>query len=79
MTQETQQLTLHIRFEGKSRDIPLSEIDIGVASTDEQVKNAVANFLDTEVSKLENYVVERHANGNFTIRPEAVFGIHIPT
>lgn len=72
-TQETQP-TLHIRFEGKSSDIPLSEIDIGIASTDDQVKNAVANFLDTETSKLENYVIERHANGNFTIRPEAVFG-----
>lgn len=72
-TQETQP-TLHIRFEGKSRDIPLAEIDIGIASTDDQVKEAVANFLDTETSKLENYVIERHANGNFTIRPEAVFG-----
>ncbi|GAH64514.1 unnamed protein product, partial [marine sediment metagenome] len=44
--QETQP-TLHIRFEGKSRDIPLAEIDIGIASTDDQVKEAVANFLDT--------------------------------
>lgn len=76
MTEQSQetQPTLHIRFEGKSRDIPLAEIDIGIASTDDQVKQSVANLLDTEVSKLENYVIERHANGNFSIRPEAVFG-----
>jgi len=74
MTQESPQAVVHIRFEGKSQDISVSELDIGQASTDEQIKSAVANFLDVEAEKLENYVIERHENGNYTVRPEAVFG-----
>jgi len=73
-TQETPQAVVHIRFEGKSQDISVSELDIGQTSTDEQIKSAVASFLDVEPAKLENYAIERHENGNYTIRPEAVFG-----
>ena len=65
---------LHIRFEGRSQDIPLSDLDIGALSSDEQVRSAVAAFLNVPASKLRLYVVERHANGNLTVRPEAVFG-----
>ena len=74
MAQETQQAVIHVRFEGKSQDIPVSELDIGQASTDEQIKSAVAGFLDVGAEKLENYVIEHHENGNYTLRPEAVFG-----
>jgi len=74
MVEENQQAVVHIRFEGKSQDIPVSELDIGQTSTDEQIKNAVANFLDVGVERLENYAIEHHENGNFTVRPEAVFG-----
>ena len=74
MPQETRQAVIHIRFEGKSQDIPVSELDIGRASTDEQIKSAVANFLDVETAQLENYVIQHHKNGNYTVRPEAVFG-----
>ncbi len=64
----------HIRFQGTSSDIPLSELDLGNLSSDEQVRAAVANYLKTPVANLRSYVIERHANGNLTIRPEAVFG-----
>ena len=65
---------LHIRFEGKSFDIPQNELDIGGRSSDRQVKAAVAAYLDVPDSRFRHYVVERHENGNVTIRPEAVFG-----
>ena len=65
---------LHVRFEGKSFDIPINEIDIGDASSDRQIKAALASYLDVAESRFRNYVVERHDNGNFTVRPEAVFG-----
>lgn len=74
MTQKTRVAVIHIRFEGKSQDIPVSELDIGEASSDADIKNEIAGFLDVEAEKLENYVVEHHANGNYTMRPEAVFG-----
>lgn len=64
----------HIRFRGKSWDIPVSELDLSGLSDDDQVRAAVANYLEVPVADLRFYVIERHANGNLTIRPEAVFG-----
>jgi hypothetical protein len=67
--------TVHIRFEGQSFDIPMSELDIGNQSTDEQVKNAVAEHQGAPRAKLNNYVVDRNAEtGSMTLRPAAVFG-----
>jgi hypothetical protein len=65
---------VHVRFEGQSWDIEWTVLDIGEASVDGEVRAAVARYLDVPVAKLAPYVVERHANGNITVRPEAVFG-----
>jgi len=65
---------LHVRFEGKSLDIPQHELDVGGRSSDRAVKTALASYLDVAASRFRNYVVERHENGNITVRPEAVFG-----
>jgi hypothetical protein len=65
---------LHVRFEGKSFDISLAELDIGSGSSDRQVKTVLAAYLDVAESRFRNYVVEHHENGNMTVRPEAVFG-----
>jgi hypothetical protein len=34
----------------------------------------MARHLDVPARMFDGYIVERHSNGNFTIRPEAVFG-----
>ena len=68
------EIMLHARFDGRSYDIPLSKLDIGSDSSDRQVKTALAWYLDVAESRFRDYVVERHDNGNFTVRPEAVFG-----
>lgn len=65
---------VHIRFEGRSLDIPLGDLDIGTVSADSDIKQAVAAYLEVPVGKFQNYVVDRHETGNLTIRPEAVFG-----
>jgi hypothetical protein len=65
---------LHIRFEGRSYDVPLSDLDLGPMSTDENVRIALAGYLEVAARDLSRYVIERHANGNMTVRPEAVFG-----
>ncbi len=65
---------LHVRVQGRSRDISLDLLDIDPGSSDETVKNAVANFMEMSPELLKNTVVERHENGNMTLRPEAVFG-----
>ena len=65
---------LHIRYAGRSNDVPLSLLDLGDRSTDAIVLDAVAQYFQIPIWKLAAYVVERHKNGNITIRPEAVFG-----
>lgn len=66
---------LHVRYEGRSWDLPLAHLDLGPLSADDEVRAAVAGYLDVPVYKLRVYVVERHTNGNMTVRPEAVFGL----
>ena len=68
------QRIIHVRFEGRSQDIRFIVLDIGDLSTDQDVRQALAAYLDVPVRRFNGYVVERHANGNITIRPEAIFG-----
>jgi hypothetical protein len=66
---------VHVRFEGRSLQYDARVLDVDtLASDDAQVKLALARRLDVPVGRLTAYVVERHDNGNLTIRPEAVFG-----
>lgn len=65
---------LHVRFDGRSLDIPLSDLDVGQAPADTEIKRALARYLDVSLDKFQYYVVDRHQTGNLTIRPEAVFG-----
>jgi hypothetical protein len=68
------QAVMHVRFDGRSLDVPLSGLDIGPASADPEIKRALARHLEVPAEKLRDYVVDRHQNGNMTVRPEAVFG-----
>lgn len=65
---------VHVRFDGRSWDIPLELLRLGSAPSDSDVRMALARHLETPVTALTSYIVERHANGNLTVRPEAVFG-----
>ena len=73
-TQFNDSAVLHIRFEGRSFDIPLSDLDVGTMSTDLDVKRALAGYLNVSEMKIRDYVVDRHETGNLTVRPQAVFG-----
>jgi hypothetical protein len=65
---------VHVRFNGRSFDVAMNQLDLGVGSSDEQIKRMLAQHLEVPLSRLGDYVVDRHANGNMTLRPEAVFG-----
>ena len=64
----------HIRFEGRSLDIPLNDLDVGPMSSDGEIKRALARHLEVAEGELRDYVIDRHETGNLTVRPEAVFG-----
>jgi hypothetical protein len=77
---------VHIRFEGQSWSVAFSILGIsnvrgdgcgdsrGHCRDDEAVRQAVAGYLEVQPQQLAPYVVQRHANGNVTVRPQAVFG-----
>jgi hypothetical protein len=65
---------VHIRFEGRSRDIPLGSLDLGPHASDSEIKRVLAQHLEVSADRLRDYVVDRHETGNLTVRPEAVFG-----
>jgi len=66
--------TVHVRFEGRSLDIPQGDLDVGLASSDNEIKRALARHLEVSEARLRDYVIDRHETGNMTVRPEAVFG-----
>lgn len=65
---------LHVRVQGKSRDIALDVLGITGGSSDSAIRSAVAQFMDLSPELLTPTVIERHPNGNMTLRPEAVYG-----
>jgi hypothetical protein len=65
---------VHVRFEGQSWSLAFGVLDIGDLSTDRDVRRALARYFGVPARKLAPYAVDRHANGNITVRPEAVFG-----
>jgi hypothetical protein len=67
-------MTVHVRFNGRSFDIPLRELNVAAGSSDRMFKTALAGYLDIAVAEFDGYVIERHESGNLTVRPEAVFG-----
>ena len=69
-----QQRILHIRIAGQSQDLALRDLNLNQHSTDKQVRRALAGHLDVSLKMLNAYVIERHTNGNMTVRPEAIFG-----
>ena len=72
--QHNGEAVVHIRFDGRSLDIPQADLDVGLATGDAQVKRAVARHLDVPEADFRDYVIDRHHTGNLTLRPEAVFG-----
>lgn len=65
---------VHVRAAGQSLDLPLAGLRLTEPCDDETVREAVARALDIRVAALKGCVVDRHPNGNLTVRPEAVFG-----
>ena len=66
---------VHIRFNGTSHDTDFADLDLSEMSTDDTVREAVANYLDAPLNKLRNFVVDRNEEtGDITVRPQATFG-----
>jgi hypothetical protein len=65
---------VHVRFNGRSFDLPVEALRLPDGAGEGDVKRLLARHLEIPVEQLDGYVIERHETGNWTIRPEAVFG-----
>ncbi len=64
----------HVRYNGRSVDVPLGALEVPIGASDVQIKVSLANWLDVPARNFNDYVLDRHPNGNVTLRPQAVFG-----
>jgi len=65
---------LHVHYARRNFDISAIGLDLTPFSSDEAIKGALAGFLNVPDDWLDDYVIDRHANGNLTIRPQGAFG-----
>jgi len=74
-TVDNQAPQLHIRAEGASYDPLLTDVDLGNLSSDQDVRQAAADFLNVPVGKFGAFDVDRNEEtGDITLRPQAGFG-----
>ncbi len=65
---------VHVRFEGRSYDLSEQDLRLTPGMGDADVKERLARRLEIRPERLKDYVVDRVANGNLIVRPEAVYG-----
>ncbi len=52
MVYTNEETVIHVRFNGRSFDVPLSALVVGARSDDEQIKRNLARHLEVNVSRL---------------------------
>ena len=65
---------VHVRFEGRSYDVPETQVNITTGMNDNQIKECLSRYFDVNLGRLSDYVIDRPASGDIIIRPEAVYG-----
>ena len=66
--------TIRVRFKHHRVDLPWADVDTSRISTDGQVRRAVAAALGVPAADLAGAAVDRHTDGNLTVRPPVGFG-----
>lgn len=65
---------VHVRFEGRSYDIPENQLGVTAGMNDTAIKERLAQHFDIRRDRLQFYVVDRRPSGDLIVRPEAVYG-----
>lgn len=65
---------LHVRFEGRSYEIPERELPEGVTLSDQRLLALLARRFEVGPDRFKHYVVDRRPGGTVIVRPEAVYG-----
>ncbi|MGE0492256.1 MAG: hypothetical protein AB7S38_23795 [Vulcanimicrobiota bacterium] len=67
-------MTIHVRFEGKSFDLDGRNLSLNTQASDREIRNSLARYLEVEVGRFQDYVIDRRPSGAVVVRPEAVYG-----
>ena len=67
-------MMLHIRHQGRSWDLEADAIGVSRASTDAEIKERIARYLEVGVEVIGDLLVDRIKNGDIVVRPQAVYG-----
>lgn len=70
---------LHVRFEGRSFDLPVEVLQprgyhSDRVASDAEIKALLAGHLNVAPARLDGYVIDRRPDGTLIVRPEAVYG-----
>jgi hypothetical protein len=65
---------VHIRFEGRSYDLAEGQINLASNMNDNQIKEQLSRHFEVARDRFRAYVIDRTANGDIIVRPEAVYG-----
>lgn len=69
----TNRMVLHLRFDGRSNEVYLDELELEADSTDSQILRAVEIHFNLPANSLADYVVARTSRA-IIVRPEAIYG-----
>ena len=74
LRREAAERQVHVRFAGRSFDVALNDLAVNGNGPGGDLRRSLAEYMDVSVEALRDYVIEEHENGNWTLRPQAVFG-----
>lgn len=73
MAQQSSVTILHLRYNGRSEELPLAELGLNGRASDAEIKEALAQHLDIASERLASHVVVRTRQA-IVVRPEALYG-----
>ena len=65
--------TLHVRFAGRSEELPLAALNLRPDATDEALRSALALRYECAQATLDEYVIVREPEA-IIVRPVAIYG-----
>ncbi len=66
-------IKIELFFAGRLFEVDAGELNIDCESSDRELRDALAEHLRLDPSRLVGHAINRHENGDITVRP-AVFG-----
>ncbi len=64
---------VHVRLDGKTKELILSDISLTSKSTDEEIFAVLAKSLRVDIERFSLFSVERLKDGNIFLHPDAIF------